>query len=233
MPATQPFRVPADIAESSGWAGERARVTAELRDSFELYFCPPEQRIVLLDRAQARELPTAVRAQQPAPHRWPTADPARDLEQTVRRVERRRAPSRHREISAESWTRIGERLPGARGIAGTFPETSGPNCFGAVMAAAGVAGAEAEWMQIEPFERWLVGATEPVRGAAADQEIGTVLVWRTADGQAAHAAITLGEDRLLHKASQGWMSPTVVLSVHEGKMAARYAGLHLSRRRLV
>ena len=67
---------------------------------------------------------------------------------------------------------------------------------------------------------------------AADQEIGTVLVWRTDAGEAAPAALTLSEGRLLHKASQGWMTPTVVLSVHEGKMAARYAGLHLSRRRL-
>lgn len=232
MPPVQPFRVPAEIAERSGWADERASMTAELRDSFEIYFSPPDHRIVFLDRSQARTLPAEVRAQQPAPHRWPTAHPARDLEQTVRRVERGRTASRHREISQQSWQRIGEHLPGAQAIAGTFPTGSGPNCFGAVMAAAGVAGAEREWMQIAPFEEWLRDATEPARGAAADQEIGTVLVWRTDEGEAAHAAITLSEGRLLHKASQGWMTPTVVLSVHEGKMAARYAGLRLSRRRL-
>jgi hypothetical protein len=57
-------------------------------------------------------------------------------------------PSRHGEV--KSWPT--EILPRARELAGTFPGGSGPNCFGTVMAAAGVEGAADEWMQRQPFD---------------------------------------------------------------------------------
>jgi hypothetical protein len=57
-------------------------------------------------------------------------------------------PSRHVEV--KSWPT--EILPRARELAGTFPRGSGPNCFGTVMAAAGVEGAADEWMQRQPFD---------------------------------------------------------------------------------
>ena len=100
-------------------------------------------------------------------------------------------------------------LPGARRIAGSFATTSGPNCFGTVMAAAGVVDADTVWMQREPFERWLSEKTRPNGDDAAP---GTVLVWRSPDGLVQHAAVTLGDGWVLHKPSQGWMSPNKVLT---------------------
>jgi cell wall-associated NlpC family hydrolase len=119
-------------------------------------------------------------------------------------------------------------LPNAQRIAGTFPDGSGANCFAAVMTAAGAPGAEGTWMQREPFEDWLSSCT---RAGGKDADPGTVLVWRGAEGQAEHAAVALGDGWALHKPSQGWMSPTKVLRVHDVKASARCPGLRLSRRR--
>jgi len=60
-----------------------------------------------------------------------------------------------------------------------------------------------------------------------------VLVWRSLDGAAQHAAMTLGGGFALHKPSQGWMSPTKVLVVPEVKASARAVGRRLMRYRLV
>ena len=136
-----------------------------------------------------------------------------------------RSPSRHEEVL---WASVEQVLPGARAIAGTFPEGSGPNCFGAVMAAAGVPGAAEEWMQREPFEAWLAGATKPTWSRDPNTP-GVVLVWRDADGVADHAAVTLGSGWALHKPSQGWMSPTLVLPVSALIRSVRVRGLRLHR----
>lgn len=57
-----------------------------------------------------------------------------------------------------------------------------------------------------------------------------MLVWRANDGSVQHAAVTLGEGWALNKPSQGWMSPTLVLSVSDAKFGSRSPGLHLHRR---
>jgi len=98
------------------------------------------------------------------------------------------------------------------------------------MAAAGIEGAEAVWMQREPFEDWLATSTVP---GGKDVEAGTVMVWRSPDGAVQHAAVTLGDGWALHKPSQGWMSPTKVLTVPNGIASARSKGRRLSRRRIV
>jgi len=97
------------------------------------------------------------------------------------------------------------------------------------MAAAGVAGAEHAWMMREPFEEWLARSTTP---GGDDGKVGTVLVWRSTAG-AEHAAVTLGAGWALHKPSQGWMSPTKVLTVAAVMRSSRASGLRVSRRRLV
>lgn len=225
MPGVQPFRVPKTFAKERGWPDVRSRLPLEVLDAFELYGTKPDQVIVELPRSDARELPQQFRASQPSPHRWPTASAVKDTARTLAYVERGRRSSRHEDLGSH-WKAIESQLPGARGIAGTFADRSGPNCFGAVMAAAGVVGAETEWMQVEPFEDWL--AVSAKRGGS-DDEPGTVLVWRTSDGSASHAAVTLGCGWLLHKPSQGWMSPTKVLTVLDGKLSARYPGQRLAR----
>lgn len=223
MPERQPYVLAPATAAALGLEDRVGPLSPELRDTFWLYGLG-EDVVVWLDAGEARALPAAVRAAQPAPHRRPSRDDAETLRRIVAYVEDGRRPSRHHEVA--SWPGL---LPRASALAGTFPDSSGPNCFGTVMAASGVEGAEKEWMQREPFEAWLSERTVP---GGRDDEPGTVLVWRGADGLVQHAAVTLGGGWALHKPSQGWMSPTKVLSVRDVKLSSRAAGRHLGRRRL-
>jgi hypothetical protein len=131
-------------------------------------------------------------------------------------------PSRHREV--DSWPT--ELLPHARELAGTFPDGSGPNCFGTVMAAAGVEGAAEAWMQRQPFDAWL--AEHTTRGGRDDVP-GTVFVWRDTNRAVQHAAVTLGGGFMLHKPSQSWLSPRKVRTVAEVRRSTRTVGWHLHR----
>lgn len=145
-------------------------------------------------------------------------------------VENGRLPSQHRSVFRSTWAAAQRLLPRAHELAGTFPTHSGPNCFGAVMAAAGVADAEHEWMQRQPFETWLAERTQP---GCHESRPGTVLVWRSPAKELEHAAVTLGDGWALHKPSQGWMSPTKVLAVSDVIRSSRCRGRRLSRRRIV
>ncbi|WP_309572750.1 hypothetical protein [Deinococcus sp.] len=132
-----------------------------------------------------------------------------------------------RDVPEAVWTRSVGILPGARALAGTFPAGSAGNCFGTAMGAAGVAGAADEWMQREPFEAFLRERTVP---GGVDDRPGTVLVWRSADGLAQHAAVTLGGGWVLHKPAQTWWTPRVVLPVRDVKAVSRMLGWRLERR---
>lgn len=145
-------------------------------------------------------------------------------------VEAGRRPSRHGEVSPATWAAAAAVLPGARDVAGRFAPDSGPNCFGVVMAAAGVPGAATTWMQREPFEAFLADRTRP---GGRDEDPGTVWVWRSPDGAVQHAAVTLGDGWALHKPSQGWMSPTKVLDLRGCRASARARGRRLTRRTLL
>jgi cell wall-associated NlpC family hydrolase len=70
------------------------------------------------------------------------------------------------------------------------------------------------------------------RPGGTDEAPGTVLVWRNDDELVEHAAITIGDGWAIHKTSQGWMSPTKVLSVRDVKLSARDKGRHLTRHQL-
>lgn len=133
-------------------------------------------------------------------------------------------PSRHAEV--RRWS---AELPRVRELAGTFPDGSGSNCFGTVMAASGVAGAEDVWMLREPFEQWLA---ENTTAGGSDDVPGTVFVWRDAGYAVQHAAITIGGGWMLHKPSQSWMTPRKVRTVGEVKRSTRTPGWRLQRRRL-
>jgi hypothetical protein len=136
-------------------------------------------------------------------------------------------PACQREGVPESvWQAAAPLLPRARELAGTFPHASGPNCFGTVMGAAGVSGAEREWMQRGPFEAFLAGRT---RRGGRDESPGTVLVWRDAAGAVQHAAVTLGGGWALHKPSQSWMTPRVALPTRALIGACRTRGWRLHR----
>jgi hypothetical protein len=229
MPAEQPFLVPRDVALSAGLVDDAQRLGPELRDSFWLYGIG-DRAVCWLTRTQSLRLPSEVRRDQPAAHRWPSPDRERDIARVIRVVAAGRRRSRHADVAEATWQTVSPVLPAARALAGTFPPGSGPNCFGTVMAAAGVAGAAVMWMQREPFEAWLAAASRP---GGHDGQAGTVLVWRETDQTVQHAAVTLGDGWMLHKPSQGWMSPTMVVTAREAILSVRARGQHLLRRTLL
>lgn len=235
-PAQQPFDVRVLSPQADGThIGTAATLSPEVRDTFFVYepgfSTLTEHEFAALSPGQRRAL-VAARPRGLRPVTWPT-DP---LELRQRRalayVEHGVAPSRHREVSDATWGRAAEHLPEAERLTGTFADGSGPNCFGAVMAAAGVPSAETVWMLREPFEAWLRTACSPTRGTSADDAPGTVLVWRDRAGLAQHAAITIGDGWALNKPSQAWCSPYLVWTVRETIAHNRVSGQRLERHRL-
>jgi hypothetical protein len=229
MPPEQPFLVPPDVAAENGLPADRERLSFEITDSFCLYD-PGDSAVCWLSRSESRQLPAGIRRDQPARHRWPSQDRARDIDTVARFVEEGRRRSCHADVEETTWRRVSGVLPAARELAGTFPAGSGPNCFGAVMGAAGESGAATTWMQREPFEEWLATMTRP---GGNDGAAGTLLVWRDVRGLVQHAAVTLGDGWALHKPSQGWMSPTKVLAVRDVMFSARARGQHVERHTLL
>ncbi|HET7015411.1 MAG TPA: hypothetical protein VFI65_15950 [Streptosporangiaceae bacterium] len=225
MPEVQPFLVPPDVAGAAGLASDSGRLSPELRDSFWLYGIG-DRAVCWLARAESRRLPPEVRRCQPAAHRWPSPDRDRDVARVIRAIEAGHRRSRHAEVTQATWQPASLILPAARDLAGSFPPGSGPNCFGTVMSAAGVAGASAAWTQRESFEEWLASSCSP---GGSDERAGTVLVWRDAKAEVQHAAVTLGDGWALHKQSQAWMSPTAVLTVQDVILSARVRGHRLRR----
>jgi cell wall-associated NlpC family hydrolase len=98
------------------------------------------------------------------------------------------------------------------------------------MAAAGVAGAEHDWVQRPHFQEWLDSNCVP---GGADAEPGTVLVWRDADGTPTHAAVTVGDGWALEKAAQTWWTPRVIGTVGGVIRASRAPHQRLERHRIV
>lgn len=258
-PVRQPFVVDDALREGLGAPETMRGLSLEVQDTFWLYGEETLNRVVGLTRtefnalspdlrarlvrhqiAEGRQLVPSLRSVPPAWRAWLRADGDGHRfvwwPDTLRRcgdepvlnlVADESEASQHKQVTASTWSRASAVLPHARHLAGTFADKSGPNCFGTVVAAAGIPEAADVWMLREPFEAWLTSATRP---GGDDQQPGTVLVWRDRLGAVQHAAVTLGDGWALHKPSQGWMTPRVVLSVPEVKRAAFQKGHRLSRR---
>lgn len=233
-PAVQPFR-------SSEPIGRRLVPSNEVRDTFQLYDDGPW---VWLDEEEFSALSPRVRrallARREATGRsggqrfpwWPSVLAKAGDGPVIEYVEEGVRPSRHREVPAAVWRAARSVVPGAEALAGTFPDGSGPNCFGTVMAGAGVPGAESEWMVREPFEEWLARRTVPIRGTAYDDSPGVVLVWRDAERLVVHAAVTIGGGWAFSKPSQAWCSPRVVWTVRDTIKVNRHPRETLGRYRI-
>ncbi|MCP2014948.1 hypothetical protein L1280_002100 [Deinococcus sp. HSC-46F16] len=250
----QPFFLTGEEVRALGLHAEpraEARLTPEARDTFALWgVAPGADHVAWLTEEEWLALPTAtqralVRAQvrhgrgavphvrdfaDLLPHLpgsrfvwWPSLLSPAVLARVVAQDQR---ACRRDEVPEHVWDAAATILPGARELAGTFPHASGPNCFGTVMGAAGVPGAEREWMQRTPFEAFLAERTQP---GGRDDQPGTVLVWRDAAGAVQHAAVTLGGGWALHKPSQTWRSARVVLPVRELIAYSRTPGWRLGR----
>ncbi|GAA5512671.1 hypothetical protein Dcar01_01389 [Deinococcus carri] len=256
-PARQPFFLTGEEAQALGLrAVLRSGVTftPEQRDTYALWNLRPEaDRVVWLGQEDWRALPPAsrralLRAQvrhgraavprtrdfaDLLPHLtgarfvwWPSLVSPAVL---ARVLSTGRPACQSQSVPAEVWADAASLLPQAQELAGTWPRASGPNCFGTVMGAAGVAGAAEEWMQREPFEAFLAARTRP---GGQDDQPGTLLVWRDVAGAVQHAAVTLGGGWALHKPSQSWMTPRVALPVDDLIRSCRTRGWRLYRSRL-
>jgi hypothetical protein len=135
----------------------------------------------------------------------------------------------HDTVPEETWTRCSLVLPDARRVAGSFPTSSGPNCFGTVMGAAGVAGAAHERVLQARFDEWLLTTCRP---GGRDGDPGTVLVWRDGSGDPVHAAVTIGGGWVLEKASEEWWTPRAIRSAAAVIKAARAPSQRLERHRI-
>lgn len=217
------------------WFDESAFMAMDRNRRARLVRCQQERRrgAVPAVRRWADLLPDAGLCGQADGHRfvwWPSllaSAPERILE---RFVADEADATRHRVIKPATWRECAEALPGARALAGTFADGSGPNCFGTVLAAAGVAGAAEDWVQQDAFENWLERSC--IRGGTDDQA-GTVLVWRDSAGRPVHGAVTIGHGFALEKAAQTWWTPRIVGTVDDVKRASRASGQRLKRHRVV
>ena len=235
-PSQQPFDASRLSAEQLAHVpeGHSIELSPEVRDTFFVY--SPGWRI--LNRAEYLAVPPDVRRALAKTRdrslgavRWPEDMVSGDDRAMIRYIEDGVSASRHRDVSESTWASAEQQLPEARRLAGTFASRSGPNCFGTVMGAAGVTGAEDEWMFQEPFEKWLAEVCAPT-SRGHDGEPGVVLVWRDRDGLAVHAAVTLGEGWALNKPSQAWCSPRFVWPVKTTVLHSRRPGASVFRYRL-
>jgi hypothetical protein len=159
---------------------------------------------------------------------WPSMLAGREQDVLPSWISEDLPDSRHADVPFDVWQAAETLLPKAHTLAGTWPHDSGPNCFGSVLAAAGVEGAEREWLHGEPFEDFLATRTKP---GGDDDKPGTVLVWRDRKGLATHSAVTLGGGWAFQKPSQCWYTPRQVLTVAETIKTSRVPGERLAGRR--
>lgn len=232
-PSLQPFPRPKEATEWLAALPQRtpACVSDETRDTFYLY----GGDWVWLTRTDFAQLPEDVqrtwRNRPQLPVIWDLRNGDAPLWAWVRKG---LTDSCHDHVPPATWHNARHLLPRAQELTGSFPPGSGPNCFGTVMACAGVPGAEDEWVLRETFEEWLHASTEPApAGPRHDHEPGIVLVWRNkTTGDVNHAAVTLGDGWAASKPSQSWYSPRVVWSVRHTIKAAREPGDRLTRYRI-
>lgn len=235
-PGPQPFRTKdLDPHVVQVLAERSVEITDELRDTFFMYGGGPW---TWLSEREFNGLSPGVRAllagerrdrtrPKPTPA-WPSD--AMVVPKMIRWVEAGSRPSLH--ALAEKHLRHASAgpLPRAAELAGTFPQGSGPNCFGTVMAATGLP-AENHWVQLDEFSHWLDHSTEPATRLGSDIDAGRVLVWHQS-GELAHAAVTIGGGWVLHKPSQSWSSPVLVWTVEEVIRSWQLPGTQLSRHTL-
>ncbi|MFP5328488.1 MAG: hypothetical protein ACLGHT_13510 [Acidimicrobiia bacterium] len=167
---------------------------------------------------------------------WPSLLGTREtevLERVIARAPegaaREALPSRHAEVATAVWDGCAQLLPGARRLAGSFPERGEPNCFSTVMGAAGVCETVDECVDEVRFMTWLSATAEP---GGRDGDAGTVLLWRDRSGAPVHAAVTLGGGWVVEKASAEWWTPRAVRASKDVIRATRSPGLCLERHRI-
>lgn len=256
-PAAQPFFLTAPEADALALPTlprTSLTVTPEDRDTLTLWRVDPQaDRVVTLTTAEFAALPgrtrqALLRAQvRHGRGNVPLGRHHQDLNPAVpagrflwhpdhltpavlaRVISQGSAPCQREHVPASVWAEAVTALPRVKALAGTFPAGPG-NCFGAVMGAAGLTGAEDEWMQRAPFEAFLHARTRP---GGTDEQPGTLLVWRNRAGQAEHAAVTLGGGWAFHKPAQTWWTPRVVLPTAALIRNCRTPGQRLERRTLL
>ena len=243
-------------------ASDDGDVTPELRDTYRLWGGTAKLRRLWLSEERFRALPRKTRAalvreqvrcgrgavpavrawsdlvsradmwENGDGHRfvlWPSLVAANRDAILERAVSTDRLASRHHEVDKSTWRACERWLPRARELAGSFPDGSTTCCFDTVIAATGADEPHA-CDALEPFERWLSRACR--RGGAAGR-LGSVLVWRTVEGELVHAAVSIGDGWVLEKPSQDWHSPRAIVTERDVVRTTRLPGQRLERHTLI
>src|SRR5579875_2801341 len=147
-PPVQPFRMdllPREVAAAV--PSREVKVTPEWEDTFFMYSGTwtwlSEEEFNALRPSLRRSL-LAVRRRTVRPKSmpaWPSELASAGDELMFRWIESGTVrPSEHQDVPSPVWSRAQAVLPGAEGLAGTFPTAGGTraNCFGTVMAATGL-----------------------------------------------------------------------------------------------
>lgn len=236
-PSTQPFRIDTLPPEVTAAVPMRKREpTSEWQDTFFMYGGTwtwlNEDEFNALRPGLRRSL-LAVRRRTGRPKSMPVwpSELARSGDQALFAwVASSVRPSQHREVPAHVWRRTPAVLPQAEHLSGTFPTSgSGANCFGAVLAAAGVPGTTDVQIGTGQLQAWLDEHTEPITGTGSDDQPGVVFTWTEHD-KLAHAAVSIGDGWMFSKPSQAWCSPRLIWSVRQTINSWRYPTSRLSRR---
>lgn len=231
-PGVRPFFVDDEAAESLAgqplWTSDELKsehLPLNLLDTLRLY-STPYTRVLWLDEPGWARLSVDERAVLGAewarlalprlwwPGEWRALERTGQRRELLARLTADRLPCRRAELTRAQWQQASRRAPELRRWAGSWAAHSGPNCFGAVMAACGVPAAGEVWMMVAPFVRWLAetaGPEEHLDPPAADPAPGTVLLWRDAAGTPQHAALALGDGWLYQKESQSWTAPRQIM----------------------
>lgn len=102
-------------------------------------------------------------------------------------------------------------------LVGWLPH-SGPNCLATALAHGEANSARAQsiarlWLPVATLERDMQARGFVERPLSAALEPDAMIVWRSADGAAAHACVSLGERLVLNKNAQGWYAPRQILTL--------------------
>ena len=191
-------------------------VPLEVRDTFDAY----GGEWVRVDEATFRALPTEQREELMEtrdPHgergafRWPSELAAEGDGALIDFMNDGASPSLHGDVAESTWSRGAALLPDARRLAGSFARKSGPNCFGNVMAAAGLP-VEHGHVGLADIDNFLNTRAKLITDADLTQP-GIVVLWRRERDEPHHTCVTLGDGWVLNKPAQAWWAGRYVWTV--------------------
>lgn len=257
-PGVQPFFVSPSDSDAPDSADHQ--MTAEMRDTFQVYNVKPDLRTAWLDEAAFAALPRRTRAhlvRVQVTHGRGAVPTVRAWEDLLDPAALRAQADGHRFVWWPSLLPDDDREILARAIpAGRrtsrhaeVVDTTWARCRRLLPDAHRLAGTFPWGSGPNCFgtvmgtcgvpdaaDTWILQApfetwlSQRTRPGGDDTSPGTVLVWRDDEGAPKHAAVTIGDGWAIEKPSQEWSSPRAIVAVRDVIVSARTPGWRLQRR---